>query len=46
MEAELRARAVAIWIARAFPDEARATPEAAHPLAIVEALARGPGLEL
>ncbi len=46
VEAELRARAVAIWIARAFPDEARATPEAAHPLAIVEALARGHGLEL
>jgi len=46
VEAELRERAVAMWIARAFPDEARRTREGAHPLAIVEALARGHGLTL
>jgi Fe-S-cluster containining protein len=45
-EAELRERAAAMWIARAFPDEARETREGAHPLAIVEALARGHGLRL
>jgi len=46
VEAALRERAVAIWIARAFPDDARRTREGAHPLAIVEALARGHGLTL
>ena len=46
VEAELRERAVAMWIARAFPDDARETREGAHPLAIVEALARGHGLTL
>ncbi len=44
VEAELRERAVAIWIARAFDDEARAL--APHPLALVETLARGHGLAL
>ncbi len=44
--AELRAMARAIWVARLFGDDARATPEASHPLAIVEALARGHGLDL
>ncbi len=43
---ELREWAVAMWIARAFPDAARADPAAAHPLAIVEAMARGHGLAL
>lgn len=45
VERELRQRALALWIARAFSDEARATPEGAHPLAIVEALIRGHGLD-
>lgn len=38
--AELRGRALAIWIARAIDDDV------AHPLATVEALARGHGLAL
>lgn len=46
VERELREHALAMWIARAFPDEARARPEARHPLAIVQALVRGHGLDL
>ncbi|MCZ7686706.1 MAG: hypothetical protein M5U28_51340 [Sandaracinaceae bacterium] len=44
VEAELRERALALWIARAFDDEARAL--APHPLALVETLARAHGLAL
>lgn len=43
---ELRERAIAMWIARAFGDDARATTQGQHPIAIVEALARGHGLDL
>jgi lysine-N-methylase len=46
LETQLREHAIALWIARAFPEDARATPEAAHPLAVVEAMARGHGLRL
>lgn len=46
VEAALRERALSMWIARAVSDEARATSEAAHPLAIVEFLTRGHGLDL
>jgi lysine-N-methylase len=46
VEQDLRQRAVAIWIARAFPKSARSTPEGRHPIALVEAMARGHGLDL
>lgn len=46
VEGELRERALAMWIGRAFRDEARELREASHPIAIVEAMARGHGLAL
>lgn len=45
VEAELRAMALTMWIARAFGDEPRSRSDGAHPIAIVEALARGHGLD-